>query len=237
MRGKRRRTRALQGNSGPPVFDRPLCGGETLTERASGVGITNAVVAAPAFRQTKFAWSVLMVGLTIACSRRPDVVAQRLANNGVALAPNITCPASDCTHSYNVQPYVLYRSQYGIGCLGNVPPGTTPNPERPPQSYRIQDVGKSGFPKLTLQETALVKRVRHFVTSKTLRIAWIDYATTPNRFIIFDALDGPCGTSRPYDVLNGSCNEIYEPGENPYETKAAPDCFPQTKRPWQKAHS
>src|SRR5450631_1782825 len=26
--------------------------------------------------------------------------------------------------------------------------------------------------------------------------------------------------------LNGSCNEIYEHGENPYGTTAAPDCFP-----------
>jgi hypothetical protein len=112
----------------------------------------------------------------------------------------------------------------------------TPTPERPPQSYRIQDVGRPGFPTLTSKEAALVKRVRHFVASETLRIAWIDYATTPKGFIIFDALDGPCGTSRPYGVLNGSCNEIYEPGENPYETKAAPDCFP-TKRPWLEPHS
>jgi len=26
--------------------------------------------------------------------------------------------------------------------------------------------------------------------------------------------------------FNGSCNEIYERGENPYRTTAAPDCFP-----------
>jgi hypothetical protein len=82
-----------------------------------------------------------------------------------------------------------------------------------------------------LKEAALVKRVTHDVESDTLRIAWVDWATTPKGFIIFDASDGPCTTGHPYSVLNGSCNEIYEPGENPYETKAAPDCFP-TKRPW-----
>jgi hypothetical protein len=184
--------------------------------------------------QPMYVWSVVIVCFAVACSRRPDAVAQRLAPNGVALAPNVTCPTSDC-NGYNVHPNVLYRSRYGIGCLGNVPPGTTPNPERPPQSYRIRDVGRPGFPKLTSQEVALVQRVRHYVRSDTLRIAWIDSATTQNGFIIFDASDGPCSTDGRYMVLNGSCNEFYEPGENPYETKAAPDCIP-TKRPWLGPH-
>jgi hypothetical protein len=135
-----------------------------------------------------------------------------------------------------VQPYVRYQSRFGIGCFGDVSPGTTPNPERPPQSYRVKDVGRPSFPTLTSEEAALVKRVTHYVTSDTLRIAWVDRATTPKGFIIFDASDGPCTTGQQYRVLNGTCNEVYEPGENPYGTFPMPDCFP-TKRPWLEPHS
>jgi hypothetical protein len=182
----------------------------------------------------RFVCSVLIVCLAVACSHRADVT-QRLAPNGVTLAPNITCADADCK-AYNVQPYVLYRTRYGIGCLGNVAPGTTPNPERPPQSYRVQDVGRPGFPALTLNEAALIKRVKRYVKSDTLRIARVDWATTPRGFIIFDASDGPCTTGAIYSVLNGGCNEMYEPGENPYKTMPVPGCVP-TKRPWLQPHS
>jgi hypothetical protein len=179
-------------------------------------------------------WFLLILCSAAACSRRPEAP-QRLAPDGVALAANITCATVDC-RTYNVQPYILYRSRYGIGCLGDVSPGATPNPERPPQSYRVKDIGRPSFPTLTSEEAALVKRVTHYVTSDTLRIAWVDRATTPKGFIIFDASDGPCTTGQQYRVLNGSCNEVYEPGENPYRTFPVPDCFP-TKRPWLERHS
>ncbi len=179
-------------------------------------------------RRSARACGIALVSLTVACSRHQASV--RVAPNGVPLAPNITCATPDCS-TYNVQPYVRNRSKYGIGCLGNVPPGTVANSETPPQSYRVADIGKPGVPKLTEGQAALVGRVVRSVKSDTLRIAWVDDTAERSKFIIFDALDGPCGTGRPYDVLNGACNEEYEPGENPYHTFPAPDCF-ATKRPW-----
>jgi hypothetical protein len=154
--------------------------------------------------------------------------------NGVPLPPNMTCGDPACS-AYRTTPYVLTRSQYGVGCLGNVGPGGTPNPQPPPESYAAADIGKPGFPELAPPELDAVRRIERYVHSKTLRIAWL---APPNQrvnaeFIVFDATDGPCLDAAPgYPVLNGSCNEFYEPGENPYNTGAAPDCFRPSPRPW-----
>jgi hypothetical protein len=149
---------------------------------------------------------------------------------GVPLAPNVRCGDPRCS-TFNVYPYVRTRSHYGIGCMGDVPPGTTPNPKPPPQSYSAADIGKRGFPMLTEDEAATVKRIERYIHSKTLRIAWVSGGS---EFIVFDATDGPCEVwALGYKVLNGGCNEFYQPGENPYDTHPAPDCFPRDMhRPW-----
>lgn len=137
--------------------------------------------------------------------------------HGVPLSPGIVCTTPDCS-VYNVHPHVRIRSTYGIGCLGNVPPGTVPDPQTPPQSYRLADVGRPGVPALSPAERRLVARIECYTKDRPkLRFARVE-ASTANGFIVFDALDGPC-------------NEFYEPGENPYRTMPAPSCFP-TKRPW-----
>jgi hypothetical protein len=151
--------------------------------------------------------------------------------HGVPLAPNVRCNAPRCS-AYQVFPYIRTRSRYGIGCMGNTPPGTLPNPEAPPQSYAVADIGKPGFPALSADEGATVKRIQRYVHSKVLRIAWV--AGYRREFIVFNATDGPCEVwAVGYKVLNGGCNEYYQPGENPYDTHAAPDCLPQElHRPW-----
>jgi hypothetical protein len=163
--------------------------------------------------------SVLVLG---GCNRSDE----RRTFHGVPLAPNISCPDPTCS-SYNEEPYVLTRSRYGVGCLGNVPPGATPNPEPPPQSYLVKDIGKPDFPALQPSEASKVRRIQRYVNSSTLRIAWVG-----GEFIVFDAKDGPCETwAQGYSVLNGACNEFYEPGDNPYNTHAGSGC-PGAKRPW-----
>lgn len=148
--------------------------------------------------------------------------------------PNITCFDPTC-RSYNERPYVLTRSRYGTGCLGNVPPGTTPSRKPPPQSYLVNDIGKLGFPALKPGEASVVRRIQRYVRSSTLRIAWVDDGS---EFIVFDAKDGPCEVWAPgYGELNDyddSCNEYYEPGENPYRTHAGTRCDP-VKRLWMTA--
>jgi hypothetical protein len=117
--------------------------------------------------------------------------------------------------------------------MGNVPPGTTPNPEPPPQSYSVAFVGKPGFPVLRQDELATLRRIRAYVRSKTLRIAWVG-GPSRREFIVFDATDGPCEVwAAGYSVLNGGCNEFYQPGENPYWTHAGSGCYP-TSRPWMR---
>ena len=149
--------------------------------------------------------------------------------HGVPLSPHVHCSDPEC-RGYTVDSYVRLRSRYGIGCMGNVPPGTTPNPQPPPESYPADAAGKPGVPTLTSDELETLHRIRHFVRSKALRFAWV--GGSPGEFIIFDAYDGPCETWAPgYAVLNGDCNELYEPGENPYYTHAGTGCY-GTPPPW-----
>lgn len=102
-----------------------------------------------------------------------------------------------------------------------------------PITYAAADVGKPGVPILTASERAVLRRIEHYVKSDTLRIGWIDYATTPRHFIVFDASDGPCDIgTHAYKVLNGTCNEDYGPADNPYATEPAPDCYGVTPYPW-----
>ena len=80
-------------------------------------------------------------------------------------------------------------------------------------------------------ERRIIIRIRHFAKSSFLRIAWDDNASTPNNFVVFDAIDGPCEVSRPgYGVLNDGCAEFYEPGENPYIFHAFPHVIQRNVR-------
>lgn len=153
---------------------------------------------------------------------------------GISLQAHVHCGTLDCG-AYDVQPFVRTRSRFGTGCFGNVPPGTTPNPRPPPESYLVKDVGKPGFPALKPDEIAVFRRVQRYVRSPNLRIAWVDGEEPSSRFIVFDAVQGPCLVAASgYRVLNGACNERYQPGENPYYTTAGTyvDCYRQTPRPW-----
>jgi hypothetical protein len=118
--------------------------------------------------------------------------------------------------------------------MGNVPPGTKLDSEPPPQSYAVADIGKPGFPRLARDEATMVRRIQHYVRSSHLRIAWVGGGRFGSEFIVFDATDGPCEVwAAGYAVLNGGCNEFYEPGENPYHTHAGSGCYPgDAHRPW-----
>lgn len=128
---------------------------------------------------------------------------------------------------------VRTKSRYGIGCFGFIRTGATPNPLPPPESYLISDVGKPGFPALTKHETWMVRTITHYVHSPTLRLAWLAHG----EFVVFDATDGPCADFAPgYPVLNGVCNDYYQPGENPYSTSPGPTEIQCAKRPWLNVH-
>jgi hypothetical protein len=172
--------------------------------------------------------AIAAIALSSGCAKpaRDDAATVHF-KNGVALALNTTCLELDC-RTYRTAPYVRTQSRFGVGCLGNVPPGATANPQPPPQSYLVADLGKPGVPRLNRDESATLARIRRYVTSATLRIAWVD-SSNNDKLIIFDARDGPCVGY--YPVLNGTCNEIFEPEETPYHTIPTPECL-GTPRPW-----
>jgi len=129
-------------------------------------------------------------------------------------------------------PRIATQTHYGIGCRGHHIPGTPWNPHPPPLSYNAKDVGKSDIPALTSSEAAVLKRIQRYIHSDTLRVAWLNPGQQGS-FIVFDATDGPCADfGLGYEVLNGSCHEFYQPGENPYFTNPGPPEGITCKRPW-----
>ncbi len=183
----------------------------------------------------KLAIAFAVVALLATCSVPQTPKASMTATpinewSSVPLAPNVSC--NGMCNGYSVQPYVRTRSRYGIGCMGNVPPGQHIPADLPPQSYLAADVGKPGFPTLTSRQMRSLKRFVHPVNAKTLRISWVAEYSGENGFIVFDATDGPCEVwAGGYSVLNGTCNEFYQPGENPYGSHAGSGCYPNDPRP------
>lgn len=97
-----------------------------------------------------------------------------------------------------------------------------------PKSYLVSDIGKRGVPKPDESQRDAIRTIGRYVHSATLRFV-------EDPFVVFDAKLGPClDAAGGYPMLNGSCWEFYEPGENPYTTLPAPDeiCpkYPWTRR-------
>lgn len=106
----------------------------------------------------------------------------------------------------------------GIACWVNGTVGTA--------SYSVADIGKSGVPALTRDERTVAAKIRHYMRSPLLRFAFVG-----GEFIVFDAVQGPCGGS-VYDVLNGHCEE-YSPTDNlGYTTAASVEGCRGTPPPW-----
>ncbi len=94
-------------------------------------------------------------------------------------------------------------------------------------SYSASDVGERGVPKLSRDDSHMLRRIEEYVHSTTLRFAFVG-----GSFVVYDAVAGPCSPQAPgYFNLAGGCNEYYTPPLDINATHAEPDClFPP--RPW-----
>jgi len=143
------------------------------------------------------------------------------------------CADADC-RTYNYLPVIARRVKYGFACAGNVPPGSAPNPIEPPIEYNARDVGKPGFPPLNQRELRTLRNIEATNSSPSLKIAWLGQSKPKSGFFVFDDPGAPCNTLGGFKVLNGACNEFYEPDENPYRTipvpaEAMPACRSSTQ--------
>ena len=101
-----------------------------------------------------------------------------------------------------------------------------------PPSYRFRDIGKPDVIRLSKAQLALVRGIAHYVTSDTLRFAFIG-----KEFIVYDAVYGPCAGGAPgYWVLNGGCNEYFSPTDDFNTTHGVDSCW-GPRRPWIKNDS
>ena len=102
--------------------------------------------------------------------------------------------------------YVQSRNRYGI------------------VTYRVNDVGRSGVPKLAVDDRETLARIKHNVVSDTLR-----FASAGTEFAVFNAQNGPCDE---YRVLNLSCNTGFDGRDQLEGTTAFPGPCLNTARPW-----
>jgi len=95
-----------------------------------------------------------------------------------------------------------------------------------PTSYAGSDIGKKGVPVVMRSDLHVLHQIQRYVHTKTMRfIINGEYA------LFFDAYDGPCiGWAAGYAVLNGGCNEYYQPSGEFKTTYPVPSCMPP--RPW-----
>lgn len=99
-----------------------------------------------------------------------------------------------------------------------------------PPSYRVDDLGRAGVPRPNRKDLEMVRKIRRYVHSSTLRFAYL--AKNEKWFIVYDAVWGPCTGNAPgYFVLNGGCNEFYMPSGQSDITIGVPECF-SPPRPW-----
>ncbi len=117
--------------------------------------------------------------------------------------------------------------RYGIGCRTVSSPDTIG-----PPSFSVKDIGKPGVPTLSPQQISIVRGISRYVHSQTLRFAFIG-----DRFIVFDATQGPCSEAAVgYRIMNDpeSNNLYYQPGEAPGDIHVGPGDAAPTQGPWMK---
>jgi hypothetical protein len=117
------------------------------------------------------------------------------------------------------------RVGYGAACLRDSIAG--------PPSYPSNLVGEPGFPRLSGQNIAVLRRIMKYIHSGKLRFVFLSNSRDKHRFIVFNAsrsrLCDP--TVPPFIVLNGACNEYYSPSNVMFATSAAMGCV-NPPRPW-----
>ncbi len=195
------------------------------------------------FSAGKYLGVVCIAMMSLSMSLQPPIaiadeaIEHHVTPQGIGYDVVYPCKHGQCRYEEEGAQAIRTRSQFGIGCLGYPNNDGSVPVRRPPESYLVQDIHKRGFPRLRASELHIIEEIQHFAPSKYLRIAWVEQASTPHNFIVFDAFQGPCeGAPQGYNVLNGSCDEAYQPGEMPYNTHATSGCD-KRPRPWMKSRS
>jgi hypothetical protein len=99
-----------------------------------------------------------------------------------------------------------------------------------PVIYHVADIGRRGVPVLTPSQKRSISAITRYLKSPHLRFVLLD-----RQFVVFNAFRGPCVYDAPgYQVLNGFCNEYYQPGRDPDHTHPVAGCI-GPPRPWAPA--
>ena len=109
-----------------------------------------------------------------------------------------------------------------------------------PPIFRVADLNKTGVPRLSEFQQALIERIIHYRGQKELPHLWFAFVgENRDRFIVFDTAlptytnsEPPCvyGVAPGYEVLNIH-NAYYESGEKPDITMVMEE-VPGTPAPW-----
>jgi hypothetical protein len=94
-------------------------------------------------------------------------------------------------------------------------------------SYSVKDIGRPHVAHLSRADSNMIRAIERYVDSSTLRFAF----TPVDELLVFNASGDPCAE---YRVLNGGCNEGYDPVDRLRGTAAFPGGCLNTPRPWLK---
>ena len=105
-----------------------------------------------------------------------------------------------------------------------------------PANFSISDIGKAGVPSLTPAQISLVRLIRKYVQSDTIRFAIVRPMPLIGSFLVFDAKYGPCPASFvEYWIMNNgyaASNGYYFPRTG--DISAGPPDVAPSPGPWCK---
>jgi len=106
---------------------------------------------------------------------------------------------------------------------------------RGPIIYRVADIGKPGVPRLSRMQEVMIASIRKYVLSPALSfVRGGDAPSTPD-LIVFNPISDLCrNIAGGFAVLNGSCNQEYQPGENPNAIVPTSGMCVMPPRAWMK---
>jgi len=156
--------------------------------------------------------------------RGPWVALRFLALGLLVAAPQVSIAAPfNITDPYFADPLRSVRIGPGIACRSDSVVG--------PPSGPIDLTGRPGVPRIAPQDLAKLRRMLRYIHPSYLRFAYLSAMPKGHRFIIFNAAPSALCSQHVFSVLNGSCNEYYEPSDVMFTSTPATSCI-NPPRPW-----
>ena len=179
---------------------------------------------------TRLCAGVLMFTFFSACSPSTKSESPAPMPSTIYVSPEL--PTCDPNGPETCQADVVHINSSVVVCRRSYGYGVSP------PNYSIADIGKPGVQRLTAKQVSLVRLIKRYVRSNTIRFAFARTIPLIGSFVIFDAKYGSCPSPTvQYWILNDG----YKPS-NAYYSPRTGDVVPgpgdvaPSPGPWCKPH-